>query len=274
MPSLLQVSDPHFGTEQAPVLEALVALHGLLQPELVLLSGDITQRARPQQFDAARRFTLRLAGSRVLAIPGNHDLPLFNLAQRLFAPYAHHRRAFGDDLEPSFESPQLLLLGVNTTRAWRHTDGHVSRAQIERVARRLEQAGTAQLRVVAVHQPVAVTRASEAGNLLHGRERALQRWAQAGCDLVVGGHIHLPFVVALHERDARLARRMWAVQAGTAVSSRVRFDAGNSVNLIRYGLQAPPRRCVVERWDYEPAAAAFALAATHELQLDANRDAG
>ncbi len=266
--ALLQISDPHFGTEQAPVVEALVRLHRQLKPEVVLLSGDITQRARRRQFEAARRFVERLAGSHVLAIPGNHDIPLFNLALRLFAPYANHRRAFGDELEPSLDLPGLLLLGVNTTRPWRHADGEVSREQVERVARRLRGATQAQVRVVAVHHPVAVTRESDVTNLLHGRGHALQRWAEAGCDLVVGGHIHLPYIVALHEHKASLPRRIWAVQAGTALSSRVRPDAGNSVNVLRYGEASNLRNCSVERWDYEARAERFSLAQTFHLPLD------
>jgi hypothetical protein len=85
----------------------------------------------------------------------------------------------------------------------------------------------------------------------------------------MGGHIHLPFVCALHDRHAGLPRRAWAVQAGTAVSRRVRNGVGNSVNLIRYGGAEPYRRCAVERWDYRAADAAFAPVAVDELRFDA-----
>jgi 3',5'-cyclic AMP phosphodiesterase CpdA len=94
---LLQISDPHFGTEQPPVVEALVTLVRQQRPDLLVLSGDITQRARPAQFQAARAFTQRL-GVPLLALPGNHDIPLFDLWARLRHPYAQHMAAFGDDL--------------------------------------------------------------------------------------------------------------------------------------------------------------------------------
>ncbi len=255
MTVLLQISDPHFGTEQAPVVEALVALARQQRPDLLVLSGDITQRARPAQFRAARAFMDRL-GAPVLAVPGNHDLPLFDLWTRLRRPYARHIVAFGTDLEPVHSSPDLLVVCVNTTRVWRHKQGEVSAHQIDRVARTLAGAGAAQLRVVVVHQPVAVTRAEDVPNRLRGHAAALRRWAAAGADLVMGGHIHLPYVMALHG----LARPMWAVQAGTAVSSRVRKGVPNSVNLLRWGTGSSSGRCLIEQWDFTAANQAFVRA--------------
>jgi 3',5'-cyclic AMP phosphodiesterase CpdA len=252
MTVLLQVSDPHFGTEQARVVDALVDLARGQRPDLVVLSGDITQRARPAQFRAARAFADRL-GAPVLAVPGNHDIPLFDLWTRLRRPYARYSVAFGTDLEPVHRSPDLLVVGVNTTRAQRHKNGQISPAQIERVAGLLEQAASTQLRVVVVHQPIAVTRAEDLPDRLHGAIAALQRWAAAGADLVMGGHIHLPYVMALND----LVRPMWAVQAGTAVSTRVRPGVPNSVNLLRWAGDQAPGRCRIEQWDHDAVARAF-----------------
>ena len=145
MTVLLQISDPHFGTEQAPVVEALVALARQQRPDLLVLSGDITQRARPAQFRAARSFMDRLGGP-LLAIPGNHDIPLLNLWARWKTPYAQHCAAFGAELEPVFRSADVLVIGVNTTRAYRHANGEVSPAQIDRVASLLAGATAAQVR--------------------------------------------------------------------------------------------------------------------------------
>lgn len=252
MSVLLQISDTHFGTEQPAVVEALVALARQQQPDLLVLSGDITQRARPAQFKLARNLMQRL-GAPLLAIPGNHDIPLFNLWARLRHPYAQHIAEFGKDLEPLHNSPDLMVVCVNTIRAWRHKNGQVSAQQIDRVARQLANATATQLRVVVVHQPVAVTRQQDLPNLLRGHAAALPRWAAAGADIVIGGHIHLPFVMPL----PGLTRSMWAVQAGTAISSRIRQGAPNSVNLLRWGAHSSAGCCLVEQWDFSAAEQAF-----------------
>jgi 3',5'-cyclic AMP phosphodiesterase CpdA len=267
MSVLLQVSDPHFGTEQPAVVEALLSMVRTQAPDLVVLSGDITQRARRSQFRSARTFVDRLAVPTVI-VPGNHDIPLFNFVVRLFAPYANYRRVFGENLEPVFESADLLVIGVNTTRPSRHVDGEVSAVQINRVAERLQQATNGQLRIVVTHQPVHVTRPEEKKNLLHGHREAIGAWASAGADLVMGGHIHLPYVRSLREHGHDLSRNLWVVQAGTAVSTRVRHDAPNSVNLIRYTGADTLRRCVVEKWDYQSSAHTFALVERTETRLD------
>lgn len=257
MSVLLQISDTHFGTEQPQVVEALIALAARQRPDVVVLSGDITQRARPAQFRAAKAFVDRL-GAPVLTVPGNHDIALFDLWARLTRPYARYATAFGADLEPVHSSQDLLVVGVNTTRAWRHKNGEVSTAQIDRVAKLLTAASPKQLRVVVVHQPTAVTKAEDLPNLLRGHQAALQAWSAAGADLVLGGHIHLPYTLALHG----LARRLWVVQAGTAVSSRIRREAPNSVNIVRWGEGSGARGdpaqaeseaggyCLIEQWDF------------------------
>ena len=263
MSVLLQISDPHFGSEQLPVVEALVTLSREQRPNLLVLSGDITQRATQLQFRAARSFVDRL-GVPFVAIPGNHDIPLFDLSVRLFHPYSRYRRAFGQTLEPVHDAPDLLLLCVNTTRWYRHVNGEVAAEQIERVAMQLADARPQQLRVVVVHQPVAVLRASDVHDRLRGCELALRRWASAGADLVMGGHIHLPYVTALPD----LARPMWAVQAGTAVSSRVRDGFPNSVNILRCGVDAAQGRSLIEQWDYAAASDTFVRKTTTAITPD------
>jgi hypothetical protein len=186
---------------------------------------------------------------------------------RIFCPYANYQRAFGLELEPEFEAADLLVLGVNTTRASRHKDGEVSAAQIARVSQRLQGARAEQLRMVVTHQPVHVTRPEDETNLLHGHQKAVSAWAKAGVDLILGGHIHLPYVRSLRERFVDLPRNVWAVQAGTAVSSRTRGGISNSVNLIHYVQSERSRRCVITRWDYERTAQRFVLADQSDLCL-------
>ncbi|CAN5162163.1 metallophosphoesterase family protein [soil metagenome] len=265
MTSVIQISDPHFGTEQAPVVDALLRLVAEEKPDLVILSGDITQRARVHEFDAARRFVDRL-GLPTLVIPGNHAIPLFNGALRAFAPYRRFQRVFPGPLEPHWSSDDLLVIGLATTRRYRHKDGQVSRRQIDSTSALLRQARPGQLRIVVMHHPVHVTRPADLTNLLHGRAGAIRAWADAGADIIMGGHIHLPYVRSLAQDFDGLPRRVWAVQAGTAVSSRIRHEAPNSVNLLRHDA-GTAQQARVERWDYLAGMQRFQPVTIDELRL-------
>jgi 3',5'-cyclic AMP phosphodiesterase CpdA len=247
---VLQISDSHFGTERAQVVDALRRLADQEAPNLVVLSGDITQRARQRQFEAACRLVDSLKPEAVLAIPGNHDIPLFNLAARVFAPYANSARAFGQNLEPVFECEDVS-------------------AQSDRGAERLRCAAPAQLRIVVVHQPVLAVRASDKKNLLNGYRQAVPAWAAAGADIIMGGHIHLPYMRSLRDAFPGLQRDIWTVQAGTSVSSRTRDGIPNSVNVIRCIDPLPPRGCTVERWDYVSSSDRFEVQASHVLRFGA-----
>ncbi|HRK38906.1 MAG TPA: metallophosphoesterase family protein [Burkholderiaceae bacterium] len=275
MSVVLHLSDTHFGTERPEVVEAVVALAVQQQPDVLVLSGDITQRARPEQFRAAKAFVDRLGGH-LVAIPGNHDIPLFDWWSRATRPYAGFLAEFGPELEPVFRTEDVLVIGVNTTRARRHRHGEVSAAQVDRVSRLLAMASHRQLRVVVVHQPAAVATPGERHNLLRGHAYALRAWAAAGADVVLGGHIHLPFVLHRHEGG----RRLWVVQAGTAVSARTRSGVPNSVNLFRWGeavARSPQaagvqptlaEHCLIERWDYDAQLRAFVLADASTVKPD------
>lgn len=266
MTLVLQVSDPHFGTERAPVVDALRRLVQQQQPDLLLVSGDITQRATRAQFTAAREFIDSLQVPAVLSIPGNHDIPLINLVARFCRPYARYRAAFGTALEGEYENADVLVLTLNSTRRYRHIDGELSAGQIERVAARLRQAPANCWRIVVTHQPLAVSRTEDSKDLLHGRERALHSWAAAGADVVMGGHIHLPYVLAMHQLMPALPAPLWVVQAGTALSSRVRVGAPNSVNLLRIEAGgSAPRTLRVERWDYSASGLCFECVKVDQL---------
>jgi 3',5'-cyclic AMP phosphodiesterase CpdA len=269
MTVLLHISDTHFGTEEPPVLAAVQKLVREERPAIVVLSGDITQRARSYQFDAARAFCDSLQVPHLLTLPGNHDIPLYNVAARMFTPYGGYMRVFGRNLEPELDLADMLVLGVNTTRPERHKDGEVSPRQVKRVVERLQAARREQLRVVVTHQPACVMRPEDVKDRLHGGEAAVQAWSAAGADLVLGGHIHLPYVSDICARAEGGPRTMYCVQAGTAFSHRVRHGTPNSLNLVRWEAPAAgaPRVCKVERWDYDLADDRFELTHPHELVL-------
>lgn len=260
--TILHVSDLHFGRADAAVAEALVRTARELRPDVVVVSGDITQRARRAQFDAARQFVHALGGAATLVVPGNHDIPLWNLWSRAWRPYGGFVRAFGPALEPVQDDAALLVLGVNTTRAWRHSRGQVSAHQVDRVAQALRGATAAQLRIVVTHQPLAAPFRHIRSDLLVGRGEALAAWVDAGVDLLLAGHLHRSAIVAVG--DVR-ARRAWVVLAGTAVSQRMRAGAGHGFNLVRW--QPALRVAHVERWAYDVREGRWAAAASQRLDV-------
>jgi len=270
MSVLLHISDTHFGTEDAAVVEALRKLAHELKPDALVFSGDVTQRARPSQFAAARQFCDSLGVPKMISLPGNHDIPLFNVLARVAAPWHNYKQAFGDDLEPVLELPDAIVIGVNTTRPERHKDGEVSPQQIERVTQMLARSNdAAKLRVVVTHQPACVMRREDEKDRLHGGHDAVRAWSDAGADLVLGGHIHLPYSGDVCSLVDGASRTMYCVQAGTAVSTRVRHNTPNSVNVIRWRSPAAngPRMCGLERWDYDVVDARFELTHPYDLRL-------
>lgn len=266
MALLLHLSDTHFGTEIPAVVAALLDLSRRLKPDVAVLSGDVTQRARRAQFEAAATFMQALQAHAKLVLPGNHDLPLFNLWGRCTAPYAGFERVFGPHGDVVIDTPTFLVLGVDTTRPWRHQAGEVSRQQVSDTAQRLRKARPGQLKVVVTHQPLAVITPRDHRNLLRGGELAIKAWREAGADLMLGGHIHLPYAVplALQHGDRTHGARPWVVQAGTATSTRLRGGWPNMVNVIEWqppGQGSPGRGCCwLMQYHYVTAARCFAQA--------------
>lgn len=278
---LLHLSDTHFGSEDAAALEALVDLALRERPQALVATGDITQHARPEEFAAAARFFARLAARHQVVVPGNHDLPLWDLPRRLVAPYSAFRQAFGEDLEPRLQSSELWLAGLRTTRRWRHHEGTLSIAQVQQTAAWFASAPAHALRVVAMHHPVAAATAerdaADGTDVLPNAAFAVETWARAGVHLVLSGHTHQPCFLPLQPGPAGAgaglpAASMWALQAGTAVSRHLRGHKAHSVNLLRrvgaggwrveqWTHAAEARKFVMSDWLSVPAATVVTTAA-------------
>ncbi|MDT7835061.1 metallophosphoesterase family protein [Aquabacterium sp. OR-4] len=262
---LLHLSDPHLGTEQPVVLEALLSLAHRLAPQALLISGDLTQRATPAQFAAAAGLLARLPAVPRLVIPGNHDIPLWRLWPRLRQPYAGYEQVCG--LRPpggvaQFDLPGARVVAVDTTRWWRHRHGTLSAAQIDAVAQRLHDAPAGAWRIVMSHHPLAVAQEADHEDRPWRHRRALQAWQQAGAELLISGHLHVPALI-------RVGPRCWVAQAGSSVSRRLAPTVANSVQLLvdepASGPGCAPGRCCL-RYDYDGVRQAFMPAARHALR--------
>ncbi|GGC02018.1 DNA repair exonuclease [Marinobacterium zhoushanense] len=244
---IVHLSDPHFGTEQAPVCDALLERVSELVPDLVMLSGDITQRATASQFDSARRFVDRLPTAPALLVPGNHDIPLWDIGRRIFSPYGRFRERFA--LPPfAWTGQDVQVLALNSAPRWRHRNGELELGRLSQQLSELTRM-PARHRIALFHHPVDCRRHQDRHNIIRGAEAICRILTDHGVDLVVGGHIHDPLMRTSEHLYPSLPSSLVFLLAGTCVSSRTRVGAPNSFNLI--DIRQPGAEMLIERWDME-----------------------
>jgi 3',5'-cyclic AMP phosphodiesterase CpdA len=231
MRTLVHLSDLHFGRIDLAIIEPLIATIGGLKPDLVAISGDLTQRARSVEFEAARAFLDALPTPQVV-VPGNHDVPLHNLFARFVSPFEKYRRWVSDNLEPVFEDDEMVVMGINTARSLTIKDGRVNRRQIAQMRERLCHYGDAMMKIIVTHHPFDLPEGAGAGDRVGRARLALETLAECGADMFFSGHLHLGSTGKTAMRYQAGDRNAIIVQAGTATSTRGRGEL-NSFNVIR-----------------------------------------
>ena len=250
MARLVHLSDLHFGAHDERLVEAVNWHVDHLKPDLVVISGDFTQRARTEQFREACEFLdgLRERGHEVLGVPGNHDVPLYDVLRRFLSPLARYRRFIDDSLCPFIELPGVAVLGVNTARSLTFKDGRVNREQVAFIRDTFARTPSEIFRVLVTHHPLFELRVGNELTPAIGRqELALDAVEQSGVDLVLAGHNHH---ASSHSASDLVTRAGGAlvVQAGTATSTRVR-EQEQSFNGIDVADEAVT--ITVNAWDGE-----------------------
>ena len=255
---IAHLSDLHFGRVDPSILPALQ--HALIaaRPDVLVVSGDLTQRARRREFEAARRFLDSLPFPLVV-VPGNHDIPLYDVIIRATAPFRAYRSFFANELEPLFIDREIAVLGINTARALTFKNGRINVLQVERSCARLEQCGPAVTRVIVTHHPFDVLATGDDGAVIGRAGMAMTAFARCQVDLILSGHLHVGYAApsAVRYNDTGWASLL--VQAGTATSTRRRGEV-NTFNLIRIDRS----RIAVESLGW--AGGAFSLTATAGFQ--------
>jgi len=220
VPVVVHLSDIHFGAHRPDLAESLLADIVGVGPDLVVISGDLTQRARPIQFEQARAFIDRLPAA-VLTVVGNHDLPLVNLPRRFLSETRRYERSITEDLDPVVALPGLVAVGLDTMPAWRWKAGHVSPRQVAIVRDAFGSAPPGAWRMVVTHHPVLPADLSG----LVGRELLVSACAEADVALLLSGHTHTPSADVVDLDAPGGHRRALALVSGTAFSSRTRGTA-------------------------------------------------
>ncbi|WP_353143665.1 metallophosphoesterase family protein [Acinetobacter pragensis] len=230
---LLHLSDLHFGTERQNCIRAIQQFCLQHQPEAVVVSGDLTQRARYLQFFACKQF-LDSLNLPYLVVPGNHDIPLYHLWNRIFSPFARYQLFFGK-METVLETEHFYIAGVNSIRRRYHTRGHISLEQIQYIDAKLRQAPADKLKIITAHQPFYTSPEDPHGVSdcpLMGRI-ALETWSKSGLYGLLHGHLHQPAVYDLNQIYHLGAQHpVLDIHAGTSMSYRLHAGLPNSFNTI------------------------------------------
>ncbi len=238
MRTIAHISDLHFGRLDAPVAEGLVADLSRHKPDLVVVSGDLTQRARKRQYADAMAFLRRLPSPQ-LVVPGNHDIPMFNVFARAFTPVRQYRRMVTAELRPVIEDEEMIVIGLNSARSFTRTSGWLNRSQLD-FARERFAAATGRFKVLVTHHPFFPPPRRPKADVIIGGERYLRELSEVHVDLVLSGHLHLAYHDDLRSHYKASRRGVLSIQAGTATSTRRRGEP-NAYNWISIS----PQLCTV-----------------------------
>ncbi|HEX8117401.1 MAG TPA: metallophosphoesterase family protein, partial [Pyrinomonadaceae bacterium] len=190
MKKIVHLSDLHFGRIDAALVEPLVEAVNEAQPTLVVVSGDLTQRARSHQFEEARAFLDRLPKPQVV-VPGNHDVPLYDIVERFARPLDKWRRYISEEVEPVYEDEEMIVAGVNTARSLTSKYGRVNERQVAHLRERMCKHPDEVLKVIVTHHPFDVAEGADEREIVGRARMAMEAFAACGADLLLAGHMHV-----------------------------------------------------------------------------------
>ena len=264
MRTLVHLSDLHFGRVNEALLEPLRELVHRLAPDVVVVSGDLTQRAKSEQFEAAKAWLDTLPGPQII-VPGNHDISLYNVFRRFLQPLTRYQRYITDDLDPVYRDEEIAVLGVNTARSLTFKDGRVNKEQIAQIRAKLADLPEDITRIIVTHHPFDLPLNCDEDELVDRAPMAMRAFAESGVDLLLAGHLHTSHAGSTADRYHFSEFAALVVQAGTATSTRERGEV-NSFNLLRVERD----RIEVDRYGWDALSGQFSLVQTEPFLRSGN----
>ena len=260
MRTLVHISDLHFGRVNRTIVDALRAQVLSIRPDVLVISGDLTQRARSEEFAEARALLATLPFPQII-VPGNHDVPLYNVWARGMTPLTRYQRYITADLEPYYGDSEVAVAGINTARSLTFKGGRISRGQVARACGRMASLPGDVTRVIVTHHPFDLPGSNHPGDLVGRAHMAMAGFARCRVDIFLSGHLHESATSESNSRYKIRGHSALVVQAGTATSTRWRGEC-NSWNLVR--IDYP--RVFVTRLTWKPDESRFAASAEEQFE--------
>lgn len=229
MRTIVHLSDLHFGRINDAAVQPLANAIKEIHPDLIVVSGDLTQRARESEFIAAQNFLTSL-GVPSLVVPGNHDIPMYRVWERLFAPYRLYKKYINTNLEPTYEDEECAIAGINTARRSKFQNGRISLLQLAKLTAFFKKQPKEVFKMVIAHHPFDLPADANKPIVSHAH-RAVRALLKCGVDIFLAGHTHHHYVGDTSRRYAAEGHTAVILQSGTAVSRRLRTEV-NSFNVI------------------------------------------
>jgi 3',5'-cyclic AMP phosphodiesterase CpdA len=252
MRRLVHLSDVHFGRVDDQTVERAIESINRLEPHVVVVSGDLTQRARSSEFIAARQFLDALPKPQIV-VPGNHDIPLYNMIDRFARPLDKFRKYITDEPIPKYVDEQIAVVGINTARSLVVKGGRINAEQIEAIKDTMCHVPDDALKVVATHHPFDLPEGHNERDIVGRARLAIPKIAECGADVFLAGHLHVTHIGSTAKRyDLENGKAALVVQAGTATSVRSRGEA-QSFNVLVF--EHP--RLTIRRMEFRSVARGF-----------------
>ncbi len=275
---LAHLSDVHFGKIAHPdVVEAIVADVNAAGMDLVVLSGDLTQRARTHQFEAARAM-MESFEAPVLAVPGNHDVAAWwdNPFERIFYSASRFARLIEEDVTPCFASAGLAAFGLNSAHGLTIKGGKIRERHLVEMQKFFEEQPADIFRVLVLHHHLLRLKSLGRHDVARGAEGALKAAAECGVNLILCGHLHNSHVAHVEVVPPSIAdpdgHSLVVASAGTATSSRGR-GADREVNFYNW-ITVEPGRFEIKERRFDPAERGFMLIRKAEFARGGTRPKG